>query len=79
MSADHDVPPVPSLLPPVPPYKNGEDSAVGNRRWQQSDGCLEHRLAMAINTAIHFLDYHSPQHAAQILRDARADYLRMRK
>lgn len=68
-----------SLLPAVPPYQNGEDSSVGNRRFMQSDDCLEWRLAIAINTAIHFLDYHSPEHAVKILRDARADYLRMRK
>ncbi len=67
------------LLPAVPPYQNGEDSSVGGRRFQQSDNCLEWRLAKAINTAIHFFDYASPEHAVKILRDARDDYLRMRK
>lgn len=72
------VPPAPPLKPAVPPYRNGEDAGVGNRRFSQSDGCLEWRLAMAINTALHFLDYARPEHAADILRNARADYLRMR-
>ena len=72
------IPEPPPLKPPVPEYKNGDDSSVGDRWWKQSDGCLEWRMASAINTAIHFLDYAYPEHAADILRKARADYLKSR-
>lgn len=72
-----DTPP-PQLLPEVPPYENGEDSAVGNRRFQRSMDCLEWRLASAINSAIHFLDYAYPDQALKVLRDAREDFVKRR-
>ena len=71
-------PPCPPLKPEVPPAKNGDDSSVGDRWWRQSEGCLEWRLASAINTALHFLDYANPEAAKERLRLAREDYLKAR-